>query len=142
MGCLRWPEARVRRLRSAAGQEGRLRRTAGQPSTSPGATNNGKSSPPQVLGPVYASLGEVYAHEGKVPEAQAAFHQAVAALPAQAAQYRGNETIVFFQIGQGDAEYIAAKQTLAPLIPTVPQCTTSKGKRCLPRPQSIQRRRS
>lgn len=79
---------------------------------SPGFTNNGKT-PPQVLGPVYASLGEVYAHEGKVPEAQAAFDQAVAALPAEAAQYRNNETIVFFQTGQGDAEYAAAKQTLA-----------------------------
>ncbi len=83
------------------------------PRPSPGATNDGKSSPPQVLGPVYASLGEVYAHEGKIAEAQAAFDQAVAALPAQAAQYRGNETIVFFQTGQGDAEYTAAKQALA-----------------------------
>ena len=54
----------------------------------------------------------MYAHEGKIAEAQAAFDQAVAALPAEAAQYRGNETIVFFQTGQGDAEYTAAKQTL------------------------------
>lgn len=88
-------------------------RAESSPRPSPGTTNNVKTSPPQVLGPVYANLGEVYAHEGKVPEAQAAFDQAVAALPAEAAQYRGNETIVFFQTGQGDAELAAAKQTLA-----------------------------
>jgi len=83
------------------------------PRISPAAANNALSNSPQVLGPVYASLGEVYAHEGKIPEAQAAFDQAVAALPGQAAQYRSNETIVFFQVGQGDAEYTAAKQALA-----------------------------
>ena len=69
--------------------------------------------PPRIAAPAYASLGEVYAHEGKIAEAQAAFDQAVALLPAEAAQYRANETIVFFQVGQGDAELAAAKQAIA-----------------------------
>jgi tetratricopeptide (TPR) repeat protein len=80
------------------------------PSLAASASSN---RPPQVAGPVYASLGEVYAHEGKVAEAQAAFNQAVALLPDQAAQYRGNETIVFFQTGQADAQLAAAKQAIA-----------------------------
>lgn len=80
------------------------------------SVSNGQSRPPEVLGPVYASLGEVYAHEGKVPEAQAAFDEAAKVLPAQAAQYRSNETIVFFQTGHADAQYAAAKEAI-PLNP-------------------------
>jgi tetratricopeptide (TPR) repeat protein len=79
------------------------------PSPAASASSN---RPPQVAGPVYASLGEVYAHEGKIAEAQAAFDQAVALLPAEAAQYRANETIVFFQTGQADAQLAAAKQAI------------------------------
>jgi tetratricopeptide (TPR) repeat protein len=81
-----------------------------------GSVSNGQSRPPEVLGPVYASLGEVYAHEGKVAEAQAAFDEAVKELPAQAAQYRSNETIVFFLTGHTDAQLAAAKEAL-PLNP-------------------------
>jgi len=91
----------------AAGGDAKPRNTPAAP------TISGQSRPPQVTGPVYASLGEVYAHEGKIAEAQAAFDEAVKALPAQAAQYRANETIVFFQTGQGDAELAAAKQAIA-----------------------------
>lgn len=77
------------------------------------AASNDAMHPPQVLGPIYASLGEVYAHEGKMAEAQAAFDEAVKVLPAEAADYRENETIVFFQVEQGDAQYAAAKQAIA-----------------------------
>lgn len=78
-----------------------------------GSSHNGQTLPPQILGPIYASLGEVYAHEGNVAEAQAAFDEAVKEFPAEAADYRSNETIVFFQVGQGDAELDAVKQAIA-----------------------------
>jgi tetratricopeptide (TPR) repeat protein len=77
-----------------------------------GSVSNGQNRPPEVLGPVYASLGEVYAHEGKVAEAQAAFDEAAKQLPAQAGQYRSNETIVFFLTGHPDAQLAAAKEAL------------------------------
>ncbi len=115
-GSLSPPGGDSNSLPPPGGGPGSLPPPGGGSSSRPAAgtvTNNSLSRSPQILGPVYASLGEVYAHEGKVAEAQAAFDQAVAALPAQAAQYRGNETIVFFQTGQGEAEYIAAKQALA-----------------------------
>jgi tetratricopeptide (TPR) repeat protein len=102
-----------------------------KPQNTPGpATINGESRPPQITGPVYASLGEVYAREGKVAEAQAAFDQAVALLPAQAAQYRANETIVFFDTGQGDAELAAVKQAI-PLDPERPSLYYFKGQALL-----------
>lgn len=77
------------------------------------ANSNGPPRPPQVLGAAYASLGEVYAHEGKIAEAQAAFDEATRMLPSEAPQYRSNETLVFFQTGHGDAEFAAAKQAIA-----------------------------
>lgn len=104
---------------------------AAKPQNTPGVdTISGESRPPQVAGPVYASLGEVYAHEGKIAEAQAAFDQAVALLPAQAAQYRANETIVFFDTGQGDAELAAVKQAI-PLDPERPSLYYFEGQALL-----------
>lgn len=64
-------------------------------------------------GSCYASLGEVYAHEGKVKEAQEAFDKAVVAFPPQAAQYRHNEMIVFYQTGHSDEQLAAADQAIA-----------------------------
>ena len=64
-------------------------------------------------GSCYASLGEVYAHEGKVKEAQEAFDNAVVAFPPQAAQYRHNEMIVFYQTGHSDEQLAAADQAIA-----------------------------
>lgn len=81
-----------------------------------GKVSNGQSRPPDVLGPVYASLGEVFAHENKVPQAKAAFDEAAKALPAQAAQYRSNETIVFFQTSHPNAQLLAAQEAI-PLDP-------------------------
>jgi tetratricopeptide (TPR) repeat protein len=81
-----------------------------------GQVSNGDKRTPEILGPTYASLGEVYAHENKVPQAKAAFDEAVKALPAQAAQYRGNETIVFFETSHPNAQLAAAKEAI-PLNP-------------------------
>lgn len=68
---------------------------------------------PEIKGVSYASLGEVYIRTGKIAEAKAAFDSAVSALPAQAALYRRNETIFFFQTGNSDAQLAAAEQAIA-----------------------------
>ena len=75
--------------------------------------SNAQKRPPELLGPSYASLGEVYIREGKIAEAQAAFDTAVRDYPAEAAHYRRNETILFFQIGNADAQLDAAEKAIA-----------------------------
>src|SRR5580704_13027701 len=44
-----------------------------------GTVNNAQSRTPDIKGVSWASLGEIYAHEGKVKDAEAAFDNAVAA---------------------------------------------------------------
>jgi tetratricopeptide (TPR) repeat protein len=75
--------------------------------------NTGQKRPPELLGASYASLGEVYIREGKIAEAQAAFDLAVKDYPADAAHYRRNETILFFQVGNADAQLDAAEKAIA-----------------------------
>ena len=75
--------------------------------------NTSQKRPPDLLGPSYATLGEVYIREGKIAEAQAAFDTAVKDYPADAAHYRRNETILFFQIGNADAQLDAAEKAIA-----------------------------
>lgn len=78
-----------------------------------GVASSGETRTPEIQGVCWASLGEVYAHEGKTAEAQAAFDSAVKALPTQAEQYRHNEAVVFFQSGNPDAQLAAAEQAIA-----------------------------
>jgi tetratricopeptide (TPR) repeat protein len=78
-----------------------------------GTINNAQSRTPDIKGVSWASLGEIYAHQGKIKEGQEAFDNAVAAFPPQAAQYRSNETIVFFQAGDSDAQLAAAEKAIA-----------------------------
>jgi len=78
-----------------------------------GTVNSGQERPPAVLGAAYAGLGEIYIHQGKVPEAQAAFLTAVQSNPEQAPLYLGNETIFFFQAGNADAQLAAAEKAIA-----------------------------
>lgn len=82
-----------------------------------GVINNAQSHTPGIKGVSWASLGEIYAHESKIKDAEEAFDIAVVAFPQQAAQYRRNETIVFFQIGNSDAQFAAAEKAIA-LDPT------------------------
>ena len=82
-----------------------------------GLINNAQSRTPDIKGVSYASLGEIYAREGQIKDAEEAFDIAVAAFPQQAAQYRRNETIIFFQIGNSDAQFAAAEKAIA-LDPT------------------------
>ncbi len=78
-----------------------------------GTVNSGQERPPAVLGAANAGLGEIYIHHGKVKEAQAAFDTAAQANPEQAALYRGNEAIFFFQAGNADAQLEAAEKAIA-----------------------------
>src|SRR5206468_12465799 len=79
--------------------------------------NNAESRTPDIKGVSWAGLGEIYAHQGKVKEAEEAFDNAAAAFPQQAALYRRNETISFFQIGNSEAQLAAAENAIA-LDPT------------------------
>jgi tetratricopeptide (TPR) repeat protein len=78
-----------------------------------GVASTGETRTPAIQGVSWASLGEAYAHQGKIPEAQAAFDSAAKAMPTQAAQYRHNEAVVFFQSGNSDAQLAAAEQAIA-----------------------------
>jgi tetratricopeptide (TPR) repeat protein len=78
-----------------------------------GVSDSGEKRTPDIIGASYASLGEIYIHQGKVAEAQSAFDTAVKAFPADAALYRRNETIFFFQAGNSDAQLAAANQAIA-----------------------------
>jgi len=78
-----------------------------------GTVNSGQDRPPAVSGAANAGLGEIYIHQGKVKEAQAAFDTAVQSNPEQASLYLGNETIFFFQIGNADAQLAAAEKAIA-----------------------------
>ncbi len=79
--------------------------------------NNAQSRTPDIKGVSWAGLGEIYIHDGKVKEAEEAFDNAVAAFPQQAALYRRNETILFFQVGNSEAQFAAAEKAIA-LDPT------------------------
>lgn len=78
-----------------------------------GVVTTGQKRTPDVLGTAYASLGEVYIHEKKYDEAQKAFDEAVKDYPTEAAQYRRNETILFFKAGQPDLQLAAANEAIA-----------------------------
>lgn len=72
-----------------------------------------KKLKPEVLGVANAGLGEVYARQGKVPEAQAAFQAAAKADPTRAAFHLRNEAVIFFQERNGPAQVAAADAALA-----------------------------
>jgi len=79
--------------------------------------NNAQSRTPEIKGVSWAGLGDIYIHDGKVKEAEEAFDNAAAAFPQQAALYRRNETILFFQVGNSEAQLAAAENAIA-LDPT------------------------
>jgi hypothetical protein len=72
-----------------------------------------KKPKPEVLGVANAGLGEVYARQNKVPEAQAAFEAAAKADPTRAAFHLRNEAVIFFQERNGPAQVAAADAALA-----------------------------
>jgi len=78
-----------------------------------GVVNSGEKRTPDIVGTSYASIGEIYVREGKVADAESAFDTAVQSNPADAALYRRNETIFFFQVGNADAQLEAANKAIA-----------------------------
>jgi tetratricopeptide (TPR) repeat protein len=72
-----------------------------------------KKPKPEVIGVANAGLGESYARQGKVPEAQAAFQAAAKADPTRAAFHLRNEAVIFFQEKNSAAQVAAADEALA-----------------------------
>ena len=71
-----------------------------------------KRQRPDVLGNSNAGLGEIYARQGKVPEANQAYDAAAAADPTRAAFYLLNEAVIFFQQNNTTAQLAAADRAI------------------------------
>ncbi len=78
-----------------------------------------KKPRPDLEGMANSGLGEVYARNGKVPEANAAFDQAAKVNPPMAETYLKNEAVIFFNIGNGEAQIAAADEAIK-VDPTQP----------------------
>ncbi len=72
-----------------------------------------KKPNPQVQGLAESGLGEIYARQGKVQDANAAYDAAAKANPTQAAFYLKNEAVIFFQMNNGDAQVAVANEAIA-----------------------------
>lgn len=68
---------------------------------------------PEIKGKAYSDLGEVYARLKRTAEAQAAWDSAVKSNPVKAPLYLGNETIIFYQLGNSEAQAAAAEKAIA-----------------------------
>lgn len=73
---------------------------------------NSKKPSIAVQGLANSELGEVYARQGKVPEANAAFADAAKVNPTSAGFYLRNEAVIFFQTNNADAQVAAANEAL------------------------------
>jgi hypothetical protein len=71
-----------------------------------------KTPKPEILGMANSGLGEIYARQGKVPEANAAYAEAAKADPPKAAFYLRNEAVIFFQANNAQAQIAAAQEAL------------------------------
>jgi tetratricopeptide (TPR) repeat protein len=71
-----------------------------------------KKPNPAIEGLANSGLGELYARQGKVPEANAAYDAAAKVNPTQAAFYLKNEAVIFFQMNNGDAQIAAADEAI------------------------------
>ena len=74
---------------------------------------NATKPKPDVMGVADAGLGETFARQGKVTEANAAFDAAAKADPTRAAFHLRNEAVIFFQEKNTDAQVAAANEALA-----------------------------
>jgi hypothetical protein len=71
-----------------------------------------KAAKPDILAMAHAGLGEVYARQAKVPEANAEYYNAAKADSSKAAMYLRNETVIFSQIGNRYAQAAAADEAI------------------------------
>lgn len=72
-----------------------------------------KKPNPEVQGLAQSGLGEAYARTGKVQDANTAYDEAAKVNPTQAGFYLRNEAVIFFQMGNADAQVAAADKALA-----------------------------
>lgn len=72
-----------------------------------------KSPNQDMIAATNNNLGEALAKSGKVNDAVAAYEAAAKADPTKAGMYYGNEAIVLFKTGQGDAAGVAADKAIA-----------------------------
>ncbi|HEX4284668.1 MAG TPA: carboxypeptidase-like regulatory domain-containing protein [Terracidiphilus sp.] len=68
-----------------------------------------KKPNPAIQGMANSGLGELYARQSKVPEANAAYEAAAKANPSSAGTYLRNQAVIFFQAGNADAQVAAAE---------------------------------
>ncbi len=68
---------------------------------------------PEVQGLAQSGLGEAFARQGKVQEANDAFDAAAKANPPQASFYLRNQAVIFFQMGNAQAQVAAADKAIA-----------------------------
>jgi tetratricopeptide (TPR) repeat protein len=71
-----------------------------------------KKPNPAIEGMANSGLGEIYARNGKVPEANAAYDAAAKANPTSAGTYLRNQAVIFFQAGNSDAQVAAAEMAI------------------------------
>jgi tetratricopeptide (TPR) repeat protein len=69
---------------------------------------------------------KIYARTGKIPEAAAAYDEAAKINPAMAGFYLTNEAVIFYQIGNADAQVAAADEAIK-ADPTKPLVYYLKG---------------
>jgi tetratricopeptide (TPR) repeat protein len=67
----------------------------------------------EVQGLAQSGLGEAYARQGKVPEANEAYDAAAKANPGGASLYLKNQAVIFFQMGNAQAQVAAADKAIA-----------------------------
>ncbi len=65
-----------------------------------------------VQGLAQAGLGEIYARQGKVPEANAGYDAAAKLDPTRAASYYKNEAVIFMMANNADAQAAAAQKAI------------------------------
>jgi hypothetical protein len=68
---------------------------------------------PELIGGAQAALGEVYARNNKPDDAAAEYDLAAKTNPAKAATYLTNETVIYFNIGNSDAQSVSADKAIA-----------------------------
>lgn len=74
--------------------------------------NAQKKPTPELQGGALSGLGEASARQGKISDADTYFDQAAKAFPQNAAQYLANETVIYYQLGNGDAQAAAADKAI------------------------------
>ncbi len=74
--------------------------------------NAQKKPTPELQGGALNGLGEASARLGKVSDASSYYDQAAKAFPPSAAQYLANQAVIYYQIGNADAQAAAADKAI------------------------------